>query len=104
MAARFKLGEVMVTRGVVSLCEQEGERHGVGGLYLGMALAPLLRRHQRGDWCDKGLLPAEDEMANEYALKHGLRVVSAYILCGEKVWVITEADRSHTTVLLPSEY
>jgi hypothetical protein len=62
----------------------------------------LLRRHQCGDWGD---VVAADAESNEQALRHGLRVLSSYRLSGAgKVWVITEADRSATTILLPSEY
>ena len=62
----------------------------------------FLARHANGDW---GELSESDREANEYALKHGLRVLSAYTLSsGEKIWIITEADRSRTTILLPSEY
>jgi hypothetical protein len=62
-----------------------------------------LARHARGG--DDGELSESDRQANEHALKHGLRVLSAYTLrTGEKIWIITEADRSVTTILLPSEY
>ena len=62
----------------------------------------LLRRHATGDWGD---LCAEDIEANRLALALGERVLSAYILAsGEKVWVITEADRSLTTILCPEDY
>jgi hypothetical protein len=48
---------------------------------------------------------AHEPILLEYALKHGLRVLSAYTLrTGEKIWIITEADRSRTTILLPGEY
>jgi hypothetical protein len=61
-----------------------------------------LARHASGDWGD---LDEHDRKANEYALEHGLRVLSAYTLSsGERIWVITEADRSMTTILLPEEY
>lgn len=62
-----------------------------------------LRRHARGDWGDE--LDREDMAANDLALKDGGRLVSAYrIEAGVKFWIITEADRSATTVLLPEEY
>ena len=55
-----------------------------------------------GDW---GELSESDRQANEHALKHDLRVLSAYTLrTGERIWIITEGDRSVTTILLPSEY
>jgi len=61
----------------------------------------LLQRHSCGDWGD---MSEEDRRENELALKEGLRIFSSYQVRGEKVWVITEADRSITTVLLPDEY
>lgn len=62
----------------------------------------LLERHHTGDWGD---LDAEDWETNQYSLIHGLRILSSYRLDqNEKVWIITEADRSVTTILLPSDY
>ncbi len=61
-----------------------------------------LRRHVQGDW---GTLDAEDVQANEEALTHGFRLLSVYYsIRGVKFWIITEADRSVTTVLLPEDY
>jgi hypothetical protein len=61
-----------------------------------------ISRHQAGDW---GEVNAEDRQANETALQEGTRLVSVYRSCdGVKFYVITEADRSHTTVLLPHQY
>jgi len=61
-----------------------------------------MSRHHRGDWGD---LDEEDKAANDQALIDGGRLFSAYhSATGIKVWIITEADRSATTVLLPSEY
>jgi hypothetical protein len=61
----------------------------------------LVDRHMRGDFGD---LCAEDLESNREAIEHGFRVLSSYPVGGEKVWIITEADRSVTTVLLPSDY
>jgi hypothetical protein len=62
----------------------------------------FLLRHQHGDW---GLLPEEDRLENERALREGSRLFSAYdTRAGERLWVITEGDRRATTLLLPSEY
>lgn len=63
----------------------------------------LLARHIHGDWGD---LSAEDLASNELALLTGKRLLSSYDLPGGsgKVWIITEADRSVTTILLPEEY
>ncbi len=78
-----------------------------GGLALlrsaGEDLLPvLLERHQSGDWGD---VPPEDARENDFSVRHGFRIVSSYRVAGEeRLWVITEADRSATTLLLPSEY
>jgi hypothetical protein len=62
----------------------------------------FLSRHVNGDW---GELDNDDRKANEYALRHGLRVLSVYRLStGVEIWLLTESDRSSTTILLPSEY
>jgi hypothetical protein len=62
----------------------------------------FLSRHANGDW---GVANEHDRQTNEYAVEHGLRVLSAYKLRnGQKLWIITEADRSSTTILLPEEY
>jgi hypothetical protein len=61
-----------------------------------------LARHHAGEW---GELDPEDHAANESALKHGGRLFSAYrSVAGVKFWIITECDRSATTILLPSDY
>lgn len=60
-----------------------------------------IRRHLRGDW---GEMDPEDIEANEKALQDGSRLFSAYTTGPEKIWIITESDRSATTVLFPSEY
>ena len=85
----FPLGRVLST---------PGARQRVSDL----ALQDGLIRHQRGDW---GEISCEDRTENELALKHGFRLLSAYEYEGEpRFWIITEADRSATTVLLPDEY
>ena len=62
----------------------------------------LIARHASGDWGD---LDDSDKAQNDAAVKNGRRIFSAYQVTDDlKVWIITEADRSHTTVLLPSEY
>lgn len=62
----------------------------------------LLARHASGDWGD---VPEEDRKENEFSVTHGNRLLSSYRLAtSEKVWIITEADRSVTTLLLPIEY
>ncbi len=88
--APFPLGRVVATPGALKLLEEAGE----DPLYY-----PV--RHHSGDW---GELDAHDRRENELSLKHGWRLVSSYPVGDEKVWIITEADRSYTTILLPSEY
>jgi len=87
MEAKFELGRTMITPGVEAL------EIGVQG---------LLRRHASGDWGD---CCPEDVATNESALKHGERLFSVYTVAEDtKVWIITEWDRSVTTILLPEEY
>lgn len=62
----------------------------------------LLIRHVTGDWGD---MDEEDKKENDLSVREGFRILSAYRLAtGVKIWVITEADRSATTFLLPEEY
>ena len=61
----------------------------------------MLRRHQSGDWGD---LDEEDRRENDYAVSRSLRIFSAYGKSPSRLWVITEADRSVTTILQPDEY
>jgi hypothetical protein len=68
----------------------------------GQSPMEFLQRHAAGDW---GEVDAHDKAENEYSLQHGFRLLSAYRLAdGTKIWIITEADRSSTTILLPEEY
>ena len=61
----------------------------------------LIRRHMSGDWAEMAI---EDQESNREAIIDGSRIFSAYTIQSTKFWVITEADRSSTTILLPSEY
>lgn len=90
----FHLGRVIATTGAIRAMLETDEGLGTGLM--------LLQRHATGDW---GTMDAEDKAANDQALKSGGRIFSAYVLStGVKLWVITEADRSATTFLLPEEY
>lgn len=92
----FNPGRVMTTPGVSAVLDQ------FDGLTQVRVVIGLLIRHVTGDWGD---VDGEDHAANDHAVIQGERVLSAYRLPdGTKVWVITEADRSATTFLLPSEY
>ena len=74
-----------------------------GALALEVDLTRYLRRHHCGDWGDE--LCAEDKAANEQALKDGSRLLSCYRTpAGDRLYIITEWDRSVTTIMLPSEY
>jgi hypothetical protein len=90
--ALFDLGAVVATPGALEILEEAG-----------IDPSELLARHQGGDW---GELDAHDRRANKRAIKYGTRLLSSYPIgeAGAKVWIITEADRSSTCVLLPSEY
>jgi len=92
--ARFPLGQLAATPGALDLL---GRYH--------VSLFDLLARHASGDWGDVG---AEDAHANERALIHGNRLLSCYTLVpgdpDTRVWAISEANRSVTTLMMPSEY
>ena len=88
---RFNPGQVVATPSALAAFEASGE-----------SLLTYLQRHLSGDWGD---VDVEDARENELSLKHGWRLLSAYTLkSGTKIWVITEADRSSTCLLLPEEY
>ena len=91
-APLFFLGRVVATPAALALLASAGEN-----------MAELLTRHQSGDW---GEVPPEDASENNFSVKHGFRILSCYAVgrAGERVWIITEADRSSTCILLPEEY
>jgi len=89
MKGRFKLGQLLITPNC-----QEKVAH--------TEIAFCLLRHVQGNWGD---LSEEDKQYNELALQTGERIISSYKSSeGTKFWIITEADRSSTTVLLPEDY
>ena len=91
---KFKIGRLVATRGVHTRMVEDLSFMEFVGRCLG--------RHMDGDW---GEVDSEDKQTNEDALKVGCRVLSAYShLDNTKIWVITESDRSATTVLFPEEY
>lgn len=85
---KFAPGTIVATMGALEIASRA-------------EIAVLLRRHLSGDWGDLG---EEDKRANEHALKHGERILSSYQVKGQKLWVITTADRAETCVLTPGEY
>lgn len=88
---KFQLGHTVATPGALQALQEAGQ-----------GWITFLDRHITGDW---GELGAGDRQLNEQALQDGGRIFSAYVLAtGVTIWVITEADRSSTCILLPSEY
>jgi hypothetical protein len=87
----FALGQVVATPGSLKAMTE-----------LDISPLELVHRHATGDWGDLG---AEDQHQNQIAIRSSLRVFSSYKLSAStKIWIITEADRSSTTLLLPDEY
>ena len=87
----FPLGQTVATPGALEALEQAGQ-----------SAHEFLIKHVCGEW---GELSDEDWKENNYAVSRPLRLLSAYRLTtGEKLWIITDADRSATTLLLPWEY
>ncbi len=87
----FSLGQCVATPGALAVLEEAGQTP-----------ADFLNRHITGDW---GEIDPEDKGLNEEALRDGARIFSVYRTSkGVKVWVITEADRASTCILLPDEY
>jgi hypothetical protein len=88
----FELGVVVATSGALEILGQAN-----------VSPSSLIERHSGGDWGD---VPTCDARENELSLKHGFRLLSSYPVGedGQKIWIVTEADRSSTCLLLPSEY
>jgi hypothetical protein len=87
----FDLGQLVATPGALTVLEKAGQNP-----------MEFLSRHVTGDW---GEIPEEDKQENQFSLEQGFRLLSSYrTTAGDRVWVITEGNRSHTTLLLPDEY
>lgn len=87
--AKFRLGRIVATPNSLRQLSNEDVLMGI-------------QRHQAGDW---GEVDDEDRQENELSLKRGFRILSVYRgASGTRFWIITEADRSVTTVLLPEDY
>ena len=86
----FSLGQVVATPGCLEILKKHGR-----------VPAEFLQKHVKGDW---GVVDSEDAQLNQDAVREGSRILSAYEVGDERIWVITEWDRSVTTLLLPSEY
>ena len=88
---RFSLGRVVATPGALRALEKAEQLP-----------EEFLDRHVNGDWGD---VPEADKQENEVAIEQGFRILSAYTTsAGDRIWVLTEADRSATMILLPEEY
>ena len=87
----FDLGQLVATPGALAALENTGQN-----------AMEFLSRHVTGDW---GEIPEEDKQENQFSMEKGFRLLSSYrTAAGDRLWVITEANRSHTTLLLPDEY
>ena len=86
----FQHGRLVATQGALALLKVADE-----------TAIPYLRRHLRGEW---GAVTVDAAWANDVSLSFGGCLLSVYEVCGQRLWVLTEADRSVTTVLLPSEH
>jgi hypothetical protein len=87
---RFALGQTFITPGAEEALQIAGQ-----------TAIEFLRRHMSCDW---GELSEDDIRENELSLQKGYRLLSSYRIGSQQLWIITEADRSATTLLLPSEY
>jgi hypothetical protein len=88
---KFRLGALVETWGAADALQEAGE-----------SADTYLDRHAFGDW---GEVDEHDAQENDFSVENNLRILSVYTLStGVKIWVITEADRSRTTTLLPEEY
>jgi hypothetical protein len=87
----FDLGQLVATPGALAALEKSGQ-----------SPMEFFSRHVTGDW---GELSEDDRKENQLSLEKGFRLLSSYKTnAADRVWVITEANRSHTTILLPQEY
>ena len=87
----FALGHLVATPGALRALVDAGQDP-----------MEFIRRHQSGDWGD---VDDEDKRENDFSVTHGFRILNAYRTAqGIKIWVLTEANRSATTILLPEEY
>ena len=88
---KFSLGQIVATPGALAALQEAQD-----------SIWPYLQRHCNGDWGEVG---REDKAENELSLREGFRILSVYtIKSGVKIWVLTERDRSATTILLPEDY
>lgn len=87
----FDLGQLVATPGALTALEKSGQ-----------SPMDFLSRHVTGDWRE---LTEDDRKENQLSVEKGLRILSSYKTnAGERLWIITESSRCHTTILLPEEY
>lgn len=87
----FPLGQVVATPGALEILDRTA-----------INAMDLIQRHQSGDW---GNVPPGDAEENDKSVTNGWRILSSYAISDDQnIWIITEADRSVTTLLLPEEY
>jgi len=91
--AKFKLGQIVMTRGVNDLVAENEE--------FAKFVWNSLKRHATGDWGD---LSEQDKKENEFSLDKHLRILSAYKKDKWKIWIVTESNREITSILFPEEY
>ncbi len=89
----LQLGQVVMTKGIADKVAED--------VQFADAVINCVKRHANCDWGD---LSEEDKKINDEAVKDGERILSAYNINGVKIWIITEWDRSYTTILFPEEY
>lgn len=89
----FKMGKVVATVGINNQIAENSR--------FSKDVLKAIKRHRNLDW---GEMDAEDKQQNDNAVKENLRIFSAYNTCRGRIWIITEADRSATTILFPDEY
>ena len=96
MKNKLKLGQLFMSTGVERLILEEDVNNST-------EIARCVIKHQSSDWGD---LCEKDKQANDYAVEHGERILSAYEVGKNKtkIWIITNGDRTTTTVILPEEY
>ena len=90
---KFPLGKIVWTRGVNDLVADD--------IVFAKFVMDSLKRHTKGDWGD---LCDSDKKENDFSLEKHLRLLSSYQQNDWKIWILTESDRSVTTILFPSEY
>lgn len=91
---KFEIGNLLLTKGVHELCDENDDFKSF--------VCSCFGKHMRGDWGD---LCDEDKEMNEWSLKHGERLLSKYDFNDDiSIYIITEWDRSATTILFPEEY